>query len=376
MRIAYVASPPLFSKGASGIHVMKMCQAMAKLGHSVELILPSYNNKIDIYEYYAVEPIFKLTPLPSLDGLSIRPTVHGFLSSIYTKLKRSNFDLVVTRNIFYTFISTKLFRIPTIYDAHHPLVNKAAHSLFKSFKESNYLLRFSTNSHGLANIYSRLGLPEDKLVVAHNGVDLERFEAAVTKEEARRKLGLPHEKEIVCYSGNFYPGRGLDLLIDVAEELRHVLFIIVGGTGDDIENYRRRLREREIENFLLIGFVPHRAVPHYLFASDVLIMPYTSRMTIRDGSVAAEFTSPIKLFEYMASGRPIVATALPSIKEVLEDNRNAILVEPDSAHSVLDGIKKALSDQVLTQRIVARAASDIRRYTWEERVKRILDGLD
>jgi len=104
-------------------------------------------------------------------------------------------------------------------------------------------------------------------------------------------------------------------------------------------------------------------------------MPYTSRMTIKGGVAAAEFTSPIKLFEYMASRRPIVATALPSVKEILEDGKNALIVEPNSEDSLYYGIKRALDDRELAERLALQASNDARNYTWEERAKKILNGL-
>lgn len=375
MRIAYVGSPELFSRGASSIHVMKMCQAIARLGHSVELILPSYNRRMDIFEYYGVRPNFRITTLPSFKNSSARHIMHGAFSAMYTRLKRKTFDLILTRNIFYTYLSTRLFAIPTIYDAHHPPVNKTANLLFNSFKDSKYLLRFSTNSQGLGNIYLNLGLPKDKLIVAPNGVDLERFHSVPSREEARRLIGLEGHNQIVCYSGNSYRGRGIELLIDVALRLREVQFLIVGGLENDIKYYREVAQKKKAENFKLVGFVPHPKVPHYLFSADVLVMPYTSRMTIKGGVAAAEFTSPIKLFEYMASRRPIVATALPSVKEILEDGKNALIVEPNSEDSLYYGIKRALDDRELAERLALQASNDARSYTWEERAKKILNGL-
>jgi glycosyltransferase involved in cell wall biosynthesis len=374
LRVVYVGSPPLFSRGASAIHVMKMCHAMAKLGIDVELVLPSYNNKADIFEYYGVEPNFKLITFPSLKNSSARHIGHGILSSIYTKINRKNFDLVLTRNIFYTYLSTRFFNIPTIYDAHHPLV-KAAHFLFNSFKDSKHLIRFSTNSKGLADIYLKLGLPEDKLIVAPNGVDLEKFEGVPSKEEARKELNLPIDKKIVCYSGNTYSGRGIELLIEASLRLRDALFLIVGGLENDIENYKKIAQEKRAENLKLVGFISHKKVPLYISSADVLVMPYTSRMTIKGGSTAAEFTSPIKLFEYMASRRPIVATSLPSIKEILKDGSNALLVGPDDVDLLVKGIKRVLEDHALAEKLAAQAGSDVKKYTWEKRVKRILNGL-
>ena len=151
-RVIYIGSPELFSKGASAIHIMKMCQAMRKLDIDIELIIPSNRKQAELFEYYGVEPNFRLTSFPYFKNSSVRNIVHGLLGSLYTKLFRKNkYDLVVTRNIIYTYLSTTFLKIPTVYDAHHPLV-KGGSFLFNSFKDSKYLIRFSANSHGLADI--------------------------------------------------------------------------------------------------------------------------------------------------------------------------------------------------------------------------------
>jgi len=372
LRVIYVGSPELFSKGASAIHIMKMCQAMGRLGIDTELIISSNRNQSELLEYYGVESNFRLTQFPYFKNSSVRNIVHGFLSVLYTKLFRGNkCDLVITRNIVYTYLSTKL-KIPTVYDAHHPLV-KGGGSLFNSFKNSKYLIRFSTNSKGLADIYLKEGLPEEKLVIAHNGVELEKFQDAPSMNECRKKLGLPLDKKIICYSGNIYEGRGIQQLIDVSLRLKDVLFLIVGGLEDDVKRCKKIAADKGALNIELVGFVPHKSVPLYLLASDVLVMPYTTKMTIKGGTQAQEFTSPIKLFEYMAAVRPIVATSLLSVKEILEDGVNAVLVEPDSADSLYEGIKKVIQEDDLAKRIALKVGSDIKSYTWEERVKKLLD---
>ncbi len=375
LRVLYIGSPELFSKGASAIHIMKMCQAMGKLGIDTELIIPSNRNRAELLEYYGVESNFRLTLFPYFSNSSVRNIAHGVLGSLYTKLfRRNKYDLVITRNIIYAYLSTTLFKIPTVYDAHHPLVKGGA-SLFNSFKDSKYLIRFSTNSKGLADIYLNKGLPKEKLVVAHNGVELEKFQDTSTMKEYREELGLPADKKIICYAGNIYEGRGVEKLIDVSLRLKNVLFLIVGGLEEDVNRYKRIVQEKGAHNFELAGFVPHKMVPPYLLASDILVMPYTTKMTIKGGTKAQEFTSPIKLFEYMAAVRPIVATSISSVKEILEDGVNAVLVEPDSADSLFEGLLKVIEDHDLADRIALNAGADIKNYTWEERVKKLL-GLE
>ncbi|MGB2691201.1 MAG: glycosyltransferase family 4 protein [Thermodesulfobacteriota bacterium] len=373
MKIIYVGSPELFSKGASAIHIMKMCQAMTRLGVETELLIPSNKPRTQLFEYYGIESEFRITSFPYFRNTSLRNIIHGLLAALYIKLFRANrYDIVVTRNIVFTYFATKFFQIPTIYDAHHPLV-KGGSFLFDSFKDSKYLIRFSTNSKGLSETYIDQGLPADKLVVAHNGVELERFQNAPSKLECREHLKLPFDKKIVCYAGNIYEGRGIEQLIDVAQRLKDIMFLIVGGLDEDVDRYRKIAKSEGARNFELVGFVPHRDVPLYLLASDILVMPYTSNMTIKGGTKAEQFTSPIKLFEYMAAARPIVATSIPSVKEVLEDGVNSILVEPGSADAIYEGLEKVLSDDNLSDRISAKAGHEINKYTWEERVKKLLN---
>ena len=178
--------------------------------------------------------------------------------------------------------------------------------------------------------------------------------------------------KIVCYSGNIYEGRGIELLIDASLRLEGVTFLIVGGLEEEVKTYRDIAQKKRADNIQLVGFVSHESVPTYLLASDILVMPYTSSMTIKGGTKAAEFTSPIKLFEYMAAGRPIVATSLPTVHEILRHKENAVLVNPDSAESLCKGLQEVLDNPALACAISERAQSDVRDYTWEERAKKLL----
>jgi glycosyltransferase involved in cell wall biosynthesis len=372
--VFYVGSPELFSKGASAIHIMKMCQAMGRLGIAATLLIPAYRTPGEMFQYYGVESNFRIVSFPYFGNSSVRNITHGVLASIYAGTRRKEFDLAVTRNIVFASIATNVFGVPTVYDAHHPPVT-GARLLFNSFKRSERLVRFSTNSRGLGEIYLREGLPPGKLVVAHNGVDLEGYRALPDKTRARAGLGLPQDEKIVCYSGNIYEGRGIEHLIEIAPGMSGVLFLIVGGLESDVQRCRSLAREKRAENIRFTSYVHSNTVPLYLAASDVLVMPYTSRMTIRGGTLASDFTSPIKLFEYMASGRPIVATSIPSVSEILEDGVNALLVPPDSPEALAAGIKRALDDPALANALSGRAASDVRGYTWEVRAKKLL-GID
>jgi len=125
LKIIYIASPPLLTRGASAIHIFKMCSAFSELGHRVTLYIPPYDRSVDIFSYYGVEQNFDIKTIVSPKNF-LRQIIHGLCCVFYFAIKNPRADIVITRNIIFTFFSTVLLRVPTIYDAHHPLVNKIA----------------------------------------------------------------------------------------------------------------------------------------------------------------------------------------------------------------------------------------------------------
>ena len=146
----------------------------------------------------------------------------------------------------------------------------------------------------------------------------------------------------MCYCGNTYRGRGLEILVRAAAQMPEVEFLIVGGRERDNALWREMARQEGSANFRIEGFVRQREVPSYLLASDVLVMPYSSKVTIRDGTEAGKFTSPLKLFEYMAAGKPIVATGVPSVLEILRPGQNSVVTPPDNGGSLFGRLGSCL----------------------------------
>ena len=374
LRVLYVGSHPLFTEGASAVHMMKMCQAMANLGIAVECVLPGRVKKERLFSYYGVKTPFRITSIALSGGMARRP-LHGLLGATYARRKRDDFDFALTRDLIFAWFATRAFGIPTVYDAHHPPVNWVAEKIIGSFSRSKNLLGMSFNSDGLRKIYSRLGIAGQKPVVAPNGFEREAFEGECDVSSLRARLGLPFDRKIVCYCGNTYRGRGLEILVRAAAQMPEVEFLIVGGRERDNAIWREMARQSGAGNFRMEGFVRQREVSAYLLASDVLVMPYSSGVTIRDGTEAGEFTSPLKLFEYMAAGKPIVATGVPSVLEILTPGENSVVTPPDDAEEFIEALGLVLGDSELCVRISERARSDAAEYTWEKRVSKIIDGV-
>ena len=374
LRVLYVGSHPLFTEGASAVHMLKMCQAMANLGIEVECVLPGRINKERLFSYYGIKTPFCVTSIALSGGPARRP-LHGFLSAFYAWRKRNDFDFVLTRDLIFAWFATKVFGVPTVYDAHHPPVNWAAEGIIGSFSHSKNLLGMSFNSRGLHNIYFCLGMTGQNPIVAPNGFEREAFEGEHDISLLRERLGLPLERKIVCYCGNTYRGRGLEILVRAAAQMPEVEFLIVGGREKDNALWREMARQDGSANFRIEGFVRQREVPSYLLASDVLVMPYSSKVTIRDGTEAGKFTSPLKLFEYMAAGKPIVAAGVPSVLEILRPGQNSVVTPPDNGGEFIRALGLVLGDPKLCARISEGACTDAAEYTWEKRVEKIIEGV-
>jgi len=142
---------------------------------------------------------------------------------------------------------------------------------------------------------------------------------------------------------------------------------IVGGMPDDVERKRRLVEETGATNVTLVGHVLPERVPLYLSAADVLVLPMSARY-----AHTAYYASPLKLFEYMASRRPIVTSNLPSICEVLKDKHTALMVEPDSPESLANGIQTLLACPELCERLSENAFRDVQQYTWRKRAGKIV----
>ncbi len=226
-------------------------------------------------------------------------------------------------------------------------------------------------SKSLIEDYAAAGARRELLRWAPDGVDLQRFEPAVAREDARARLGLPAEARIVCHSGHLYPGRGVEETLEAITSLPDVQLVLIGGNPEDVNRIRAFAARRDLcDRVRFEGTVPNGKVPLYLWAADALIMPYTTRTT------TARAMSPLKMFEYMAAGRPIVATDFPSVREVLRDGENALLVAPDSPGEIARGLRRVLEDRTLAEAVAVRARKDVEAYTWERRAGHILGVLE
>ena len=368
MKIIYIANLRLPTEKAHGIQVMKMCESFAQQGNELELIIPRRINPIkdDPFDYYGVARVFKIRKIPCLDlitldkyvghlGLWIESVSFNLFAVPYIFLKKS--DIIYTRDKFFLSLSLLLKNI--IFENHTFPRKYFLYRLF--FKK---MMGVVVITQKLRDLLIERGISPDKILVAPDGVDLEEFNVKETKEECRRKLNLPQDKKIILYTGHLYQWKGAQTLAEASSYLPEDAYVyFVGGTTKDIKEFEIQNSKLKIK---VIGHRPHAEIPYWLKAADILVLPNSGKEDI-----SKFWTSPIKMFEYMASGRPIVSSDLPSIREILNE-RNAVLVEPDNSKALASAIERVLRSSDLSEKISMQALRDVQNYSWSNRAKNIL----
>ena len=364
------------SEKAASLFAAKGAEAFAKIGIEVTLLVPRriWRKRTDPYEYYNLEKNFKIVYLPTLDfftvplirkiAFPISFLVFSFLCLLFLLFKAKKEDIVYSNESLPILFSTLYFP-NTLYELHDfPEGSKFFYK--RLFKRVRHLL--VTNKWKAEKVVREFNVSDKKIILERSAVDIKEFDIPIKKAEARKKLGLPIEKKIAVYTGHLYSWKGADILAEAAKAIPEILVVFVGGTGPDIKRFKALFGS--IGNIILAGYKDHAEVPYWQKAADVLILPNTAKEDI-----SKFYTSPMKLFEYMASKRPIVATDIPSIREIL-NSENAIIIPPDDIDGLVSGIKKSLDSQELVNKVTVHAYRDVLNHTWEKRAKRIFDFLE
>lgn len=218
-----------------------------------------------------------------------------------------------------------------------------------------------TITQGLKDDLVREGVAADSIEVLPDAFDAKRFSNLPTREAARAKLALAMDRPLAVYTGHLFPWKGADTFVAAATRARFDA-LLVGGRIEDRTRIERQIRDSGATNVVLHPPVPPSEVPLYLAAADVLVLPNSGKTRISE-----RYTSPLKLFEYLAVKRPIVASDLPSIREILTDDADAKLVTADDPLALRTGIESVLADPALSARLAEAANARSARYTFDSR---------
>ena len=354
---------------------MKACSALAELGHEVRLWTLGNDPESewdDLAKHYGIKNRF------TVKWIGDFPWPRGWWYSLRAirAARRWRADLYYVWPYQAAALASNM-RLPTLLELHDRPHGRMGPILFRKFLSGGGARRVVITTTALLDwVQERYGelLDPPSTRVAPNGVDLDRYDNLPQAEEARILLDLPNQPT-AGYTGHLYQGRGLDLMVELALRYPEVNFLWAGGEESAVERWRARIGELGQENIDLLGFVPNEALPMVQASCDVLLMPYEQKIEVSSGGDTAAFASPMKVFEYLAAGRAILASDLPVIREILNDS-NSMLLPPDDVSSWAEALGKLMADPGQRNWLAAHAQEDAAQYSWIARAERALEGLE
>ena len=356
-KISYITRVNISSNAAQAKQIKSMARAFSNLDVDFELISPGDSN-------FHVN--FRWTPLKLNFGRWLMYLSIFRRSIIKVVLQKR---VVITRDIAIATI-VALVGGRVIYEAHKEPKRVLVFKLF-SYLSKKDNVKIISISQALSNYYIKhFQFQESKLLTAHDGVALEDFDAlrSLTKAEIRAELNIPLDRVVMTHTGSLYKGDDAKLFRYVVKNFPNILFIQVGGSDVDIEKYSQYYSE-----FRNIVFIPHQndeVVVKYQLSADMLFYALTKENNLH------WCTSPLKVFEYMAAGVPILASNIGSVSEILNKS-NSVTYVPDKPDTIREGVNYLLKNKKVVKRRACKALDDVRnKYTWSLRAKNILEFIE
>lgn len=364
--ISYVTIARMPTEKAHGISIAQLCGGLSSLGAKVSLVVPKRRNALidSVADYYGVSNNFSVESVPSPDFLG-----KGLRHPLFFVFQRLLFvRAVARRGVAPGTIYTREPEIAaffarshrTVYEAHRWPTGLSGWLTARLLRSVSLVV---CNSRGTEAAVRRAGITRS--LVAPNGFDSAMFDRVEGKDDARARLGISSALPVALYAGLLSKGKGIHTLFAAAQHLNGVAqVVVIGGAPEEIEVLRKKYPSVQF-----LGYRPYTELANNLAAADVLVLPNT----LSDIESSA-YTSPIKLFGYMASGVPIVASEVPAVTDVLRSNE-AWFVTPDSPEALAEGVERALTEGPKSIEMAARAKEWAKDYTWGTRAARIYSEL-
>jgi len=381
MRLIYIANARIPTEKAHGYQIMKMCESFARRDFSVELIVPERKNKIKEapFVFYDLKENFKIRKIKCFDFIGAFPKwgrvsfwLQNVFFNFYLFFAKLEKDVVFYTRSALVVLVLRLRGRKVFFESHSIAKNRKVGHKFLLGKKA----RIIALTKEMKRIYCQLGFNRENILVAPDGVDLKIFGGEISKEEAEMKTNLPADppvgqagKKIIGYFGRFRTmgeDKGLAGIIETLVVLpKEVCLLAVGGSLAEIDFYKNLAVKNSVSDRVIFKTAVARTeLPFYQQACDILLMPFPDTEHYRF------YMSPLKMFEYMASERPIIATDLPSIREVLNE-KSSVLIKPDNPNELAVVIKKLVHNPVFGAALAKQARKDVENYTWEKRAEKI-----
>lgn len=373
MKIIYMAGWPIPSIAANAVHVMKMCQAYASSGHDVTLIHPKVDidnlGEIkDVYNHYDVKNNFLIHPIKRVKG---RIGLIIFAIAASCKAKQAKVDVIHSRCLMSAWFACHT-GIPVIFEKHDSLENqgKVTKAIFRSLLKKKNFSKLVVISDALKeHISASFQIDSNDIISAHDGAD------PFPERDTPQSLENDKKRLQVGYIGHLYPGRGIDVIGEIAKHLDQVDFHLVGGTEEDISHWKDKLSA--LNNVYFHGYIPHKETIKHLRNVDILLAPYQKKVSGYKGKGdTVQWMSPLKIFEYMSTGTPMICSDLSVLHEILIHKSNSFLCPPDKPNEWVDTINYISDNYDEAKSIAQRAQKEfLDNYTWKKRSEFIVKNL-
>jgi len=338
MKIYYVANARMPSEKAHGIQLAKMCEAFVLAGADLELVLPARATG-SLKDFYGLKVEIPVKRIWVLNLGFIASSVSFMFSYFFYLLGKKDAIIYTIDMDNFSFLPIRLLGLPYFSEIHDSKRNVIWGFFFKKIAGI-----IAINKNIKNNLIKNFGLDERKIIVQPNGIDLKMFSGKTSKEEARRKLNLPLDKKLAIYVGREISWKGMEILSEAEK-------ILPPGTITRVTDK------------------PYKEIPLWLAAADLLLVLGT-----RKNDYSYLYTSPMKIFEYMASERPILAADTPANREILSE-REAYFYEPDNVRDLANKIQQIMTNPEDAKLKIDNALAKAREYTWSRRAQKILEFM-
>jgi glycosyltransferase involved in cell wall biosynthesis len=362
-KITYVANIRMPTERAHGVQVMKACEAFAKKGALEKLIVTDRPTPIkgDPFSYFGIQGSFALERAHAISTAKnpLSYLLQRVLFAVSARARIPKDTVIYTRDEVVAWVLGHLTAQPLVWESHDGAWNMFARYVARRSQLIVVVTEFARE------FYAKKGVPVQKIHATPNGIDLEAFAKPEDKDSARKRLGLPEGVPVAMYIGALGGWKGTDTLLEASKYVSGVTVAVIGGSAQEIATLAARYPQVRF-----LGSRPYAELADNQAAADILVVPNTGKDPVSVG-----FTSPLKLLAHMASGVPIVASDLPSLRELV-GGEAALLVPPDDPQGLARGIQSVLDDPAHAKAIAASALRKAASYSWSTRAERILKRIE
>jgi len=370
-KFVYITAGNFPSQWAHSRQILKMAEAFSSIVEDFQLVtscgvvqmLQPNSGRCGLEEGSRLEKNLVRIPVKLNEECPFHqnyfPKYYTTLASIYAKF--SGAEVLYTRS-YKPLVKLLSWKKKVWFECHAPPKDLSI------FRSSN-LKGLITTTDEMAEIAVKSGLPRSRTLVFPNCIDLNDFKEEFSKDTARKSLNLKQDAFLLVYSGHLYDHKGIPLMLEFAKRNPSIEIVLVGGWNSDVLKLKEIINEKGIGNMSLVGHQNWDNVYLYLKAADVLLLPTSKTWE------EASWTSPLKLFEYMASERAIVASDLPNICKIINHRKEGMLFSSDDICSFEAQIADLRAKDELREEIANNALQKVQQFSWKLRAKKILDFI-